>query len=252
MIFELLGSNDPTLYSRIVTAALEGAGHVPYDRVAVLGPARKPVAENAVTVNSDASKVTAHEVFPVFRLSHRYHLFCPEVAKRRGTFHHGTCHRAIHRVYGRYPDFVAKVVQKGLYLTQTWAFRLECADETWAAKYALGKDIVAGDALEVQKKRRSKCQRTSSEDVEFTEDNGLKVRQHKKPFRLHSCTSQPSSSAATLRITGSTWLQKKENVTTKSGHPGYLSTFSTTMASVFQTSTSTMFEVANEIERPSV
>lgn len=192
-----LGSTNPENFATFVDQLAKGSELVQYEQNGVAHP-RQNIAKNVTTVNKSTGfkRLYAHQEFSRFKQYPSILTFFAKVPAENGgneTLTHGG--ELFDKVNEKYPEFVRKTLEKGIYLTQTWPYEKDLGDGltySWKATHSFGKLIEDGDDLETQKAKAAKvCTEKVVEDFEWTSDNGLKLNEHTQPMRIHPYTKKP-------------------------------------------------------------
>lgn len=89
-------------------------------------------------------------------------------------------------IYGKEPELVKELAQKGLYMQQVWPLTTE-NKTSWSDKFTFGRNVNKEvDSLEQQKKKAEEIVIDSvSDDYYFDEGDDLVVHQHTQPIRVY-------------------------------------------------------------------
>lgn len=217
------GSQNPDFFASFVGQFANGSELIEYEQNGIAHP-RQNIAKNVTTVNKSTGfkRLYAHQEFSRFKQYPSILSFFAKSPSETGgneTLTHGG--ELYDVLKEKYPEFIEKTLEKGIYLTQTWPYQQDLGNNvfySWKATHSFGKLIKEGDDLETQKEKAGKvCKEFVVDDYEWTPDNGLKLHEHTQPLRIHPYTLKP-----VLFSSLPTYHQKYKYALNTSEHPDTL------------------------------
>lgn len=213
-------STDPDDFSLFVQGFAKGSNLIEFVQNGIAHP-RVSVSKNVTTVNRSTGfkRLYAHMELSRFKTYPSILSFFAKYPSATGGDETLTHAAELYNVINaKYPEFVQNMIEKGVYLTQTWPYAEKLRDGSvysWTSPHSFGRLIEPGDDLETQKKKAAQvCVESVSDDYEFTEDNGMKINEHTQPIAIHPYTGQKI-----LFSSLPTYYQKyKHDLETKEGY----------------------------------
>lgn len=197
LVIKGFNSNNPIFFSSFVDNFAIGSNLIQYEQNGIAHP-RINIAKNVTTVNKSTGfkRLYAHQEFSRFKKYPSILSFfakIPSISGGNETLTHAT--ELFDSLNENYPEFIENILNKGIYLTQTWPYEEKLSDNSiysWKATHSFGKLINFGDDLETEKLKAGKiCKEFVVDDFEWTNDNGLKLHEHTQPIRIHPYTNNP-------------------------------------------------------------
>jgi translation initiation factor IF-1 len=194
----LRGPADPSAeaFSKLVHAAEEGRGRVPYDQIGLAGSRNVHGKEVFSASESPPHLWIYHhnEYSRYTKFPSNIHFFCHVAAEEGGES--PFCHSGelFDRLKEDIPEFVEEAARRGLNSPDVYRAPGKEGKNfifTWAGPLAFGRDIKPGDDMATMKAKAEKEVIKLTPHFWWIEDDQLEVHQHVPAFRRHPATGKP-------------------------------------------------------------
>jgi hypothetical protein len=195
----LRGPRDPSAnaFSRLVHAAEEGRGHIPYDQIGLAGS--RTVHDKEVFSASEAPQnlwIYHHNEYSRYtKFPTNIHFFCNTAAEEGGESPLGHSAEVFDVVNKELPDFIRELNEKGGLMSPD-IYRAPGKEGknfifTWAGPLAFGSQIEPGDDMETMKKKAEKEVVRLTPHFWWRDEDQLEVHQYVPAVRRHPATDKP-------------------------------------------------------------
>lgn len=181
------GITDPDIISKFIKAIGYGSGDTPFVQNGSTAQ-RTQITDVLTTANEGPGDldIYQHNEFSRFK-SYPSKLFfaCTEYTAKGGEtpIVHGA--EIFKDIQKKDPEFIRSLSTRGLLFEQTWNYD-NSEGVNWTDKYSFGRLIKAGDSLEEKKEKARKISKEHiSEDISWTKNNDLVVKEHTEPLKLY-------------------------------------------------------------------
>lgn len=183
-------------FSRLVHAAEEGRGHVPYEQLGLAGS--RTVHDKEVFSASEAPQhlwIYHHNEYSRYtKFPTNIHFFCNTAAEEGGESPLGHSAEVFELVNKEMPEFIQAAKEKGLMSPDIYrAPGMEGKNFifTWAGPLAFGAHIKPGDDMETMKKKAEKEVVRLTPHFWWRDEDQLEVHQYVPAVRRHPATNRP-------------------------------------------------------------
>jgi hypothetical protein len=195
----LRGPRDPSAsaFSRLVHAAEEGRGHVPYEQLGLAGS--RTVHDKEVFSASEAPQhlwIYHHNEYSRYtKFPSNIHFFCNVAAEEGGESPLGHSAEVFDLVSKELPEFIKELEEKGGLMSPD-IYRAPGKEGknfifTWAGPLAFGGQIEPGDDMATMKKKAEEQVARLTPHFWWRDDDQLEVHQYVPAIRRHPATNKP-------------------------------------------------------------
>ncbi|KAL3474473.1 Clavaminate synthase-like protein [Aspergillus californicus] len=189
------GDPSPSAFSRLVHAAEEGRGRIPYEQLGLAGS--RTVHDKEVFSASEAPQhlwIYHHNEYSRYtRFPSNIHFFCNTAAEEGGESPLGHSAEVFELVHREMPEFIQDVIEKGLMSPDIYRAPGNEGKNfifTWAGPLAFGAEIQDGDDRETMKAKAEKQVARLTPHFWWREDDQLEVHQYVPAVRRHPATNR--------------------------------------------------------------
>ncbi|KAL4939246.1 hypothetical protein BDV06DRAFT_214465 [Aspergillus oleicola] len=192
------GPRDPSAnaFSRLVHAAEEGRGRVPYEQLGLAGS--RTVHDKEVFSASEAPPnlwIYHHNEYSRYtRFPSNIHFFCNVAAEEGGESPLGHSTEVFELINKEMPEFIQDLKMKGLMSPDIYRAPGKEGKNfifTWAGPLAFGADIKDGDDMATMKRKAEKQVVRLTPHFWWRDDDQLEVHQYVPAIRHHPATNKP-------------------------------------------------------------